>query len=57
MSFEERESLDKEIYNEVCILAMKILFLSAWNNLLNNLPDKLKARFPEITYKEILFVV
>lgn len=50
-TYEEREF---SIYNKVLHIDNEKAFLAKFNNLFNNLPDKLKNRYPSITYKEIM---
>ncbi len=55
LSFLQREQLDREIYDEVLHYTDEKVFFARMNNILNHLPDTLKLKFPDMTYKEILF--
>ncbi len=52
---EQRENLDRIMYNEVLFLDNEKAFLLKMNKALNNLPEKLKLEYPDINYKEIIW--
>ncbi|MCD8041628.1 MAG: tetratricopeptide repeat protein [Tannerellaceae bacterium] len=54
-NFEQRQQIDRIVYDEVLHLQDEKAFITKMNHILNALPDKLKEKFPEITYKEIVF--
>ncbi len=54
-TLEQREEIDKKIYNEVLHLDVEKSFINQMNKVLNNLPEKLKQDYPEMTYKEIVW--
>ncbi|MCD8176068.1 MAG: hypothetical protein LUE98_01010 [Tannerellaceae bacterium] len=54
-SFEQRQKIDRIVFDEVLHLQDEKAFITKMNHILNALPDKLKEKFPEITYKEIVF--
>lgn len=56
-TYSERELKikDKEFYNKFLFINDKELFFKKMNTYLNNLPDKLKHNYPDLTYKEIVF--
>lgn len=54
-NFEQREQIDKRIYNEVLHIDDEKTFTDKMNKILNHLPEKLRKCYPEITYKEILW--
>lgn len=55
LDLDQRQQIEKSIYNEVLYLDDEQKFIKKMNALLNFLPDKLKADHPNITYKEIVW--
>jgi len=53
--FEKRERITRMIYNEVLSLEDENTFIEKMNQRLNNFPDKLLEKYPNITFKEILW--
>lgn len=54
-NFEEREKIDKTIYNDVLHIDDEAAFTDKMNMVLNNLPDKLRYDYSELNYKEIVW--
>jgi len=54
-NFEQREQIEKTIYNEVLHVDDEKAFTDKMNRVLNRLPEKLKSDYTDITYKEILW--
>lgn len=54
-NFEEREQIDKIVFNEVLHFDDEKVFTDKMNKVLNQLPDKLRSDYPDINYKEILW--
>ncbi|WP_163213434.1 tol-pal system YbgF family protein [Bacteroides sp. 519] len=54
-NFQQREELTKRIYNEVLLFESEDRFISKMNKTLNNIPAKLKAQYPEISFNDILW--
>lgn len=55
VKFDQREEIDRIVYNEVLHLNDETTFINKMNNVLNHLPDKLKKDYPAISYKEIVW--
>ena len=53
--FQQREEINKKIYNEVLHFEDEDAFIKKMNKVLNNLPQKLKNDYPGISYKDILW--
>ncbi len=52
---EQREALDKKIFDEVLHVDDEKAFIFKMNKVLNNLPEKLKQDFPDLNYKEVMW--
>lgn len=55
MTLDERIALDKKVLTKLLSLDNEDEFINKMNGKLNNLPAKLKATYPDISYKEMIW--
>lgn len=55
LTSKDRDERERKIYNEVLYLNQEDAFINKMNGILNNLPIKLKNKYPTINYKEIMW--
>lgn len=53
--FKKREEINKHVFSEVLLLDSPNKFLEKMNKTLNNVPEKLKSEYPNISHNEILW--